>query len=312
MAQYFPPLFTRAGLPPRFVRRIKIADLPTTDEVERKLADAARRRAPVDLYLARDLFLTKTVNIPYAARKEFTSAVALQIRQAMPGQAAGLVWRSETPVWRRGHSAEVSVYLLKDARLNELVVLVGPALRKILIEGVDAAPLMDNSRRTDRPERFWNLAVPVFFIVALGVIVGLQQWNYRQFDEQVAEAETQLALLRDVATQIRASADLRDAEFAAVASELDRFERESQPLALLADLTRVLDDKVWLSSFGLDGTNLRLEGFAEQDIAKVVSSVRSLPWVASVDLAGAVIVDAAEGEQRFQLHVNIQDTGGEP
>ena len=266
----------------------------------------------MDLYLARDLFLTKTVKIPYAARKEITSAVALQIRQAMPGQAAGLVWRPETPVWRRGQSAEVSVYLLKEARLKDLTALAGPTLRKILIEGVDAAPLMDNSRRTDRPERFWNLAVPAFFIVAVIAVMGLQQWNYRQLDEQVAEAETQLTLLRDVATETRANADLRDAEFAAVANELSRFERESQPLVLLADLTRVLDDRVWLSSFALDGTNLRLEGFAEQDIAKVVSSVRSLPWVASVDLAGAVIVDAAEGEQRFQLRVNIRDTGGEP
>lgn len=308
MAQYLPPWLTRAGLPPRLVRRIKVTEVPLEKTLLAELAALSKRKVPFDLYLAQNLFLQITVNLPYAARKEFSAAVALQIRQTMPGQAAGLVWRQVTPNWRRSKTAEVSVYLIKEATLKGIVGLAGRGLRRILVDGVDVVPLVDNRRRTDRAERFWNIAAFALAILALTAVLGFQFSRYQLVADQVADAKARVAALRDTAAETRAGADLRRAEFAVLTDDMARFERESQPLAIISDLSRVLDDRVWLSSFVLDGTVLRLDGFAEQDIANVVSSVRKLDWVASVELEGAIVIDEADGEQRFQLLVNIRDT----
>lgn len=307
-ARYLPPWLTRAGLPPRQVRRIDVDDLPLNKHLVAELVAAGRRQQPVDLFLAQDLFLKTSVSLPAAARREFSAAVALQIRQTMPGQAAGLVWRPVQPVWRRSQTARVAVYLIKEARLAELLRQAGPSVRRVLVNGVEAAPLIDNSRRTDRPERFWNRATFALAALALLAVLGLQEMRYRSLNGQIADARTRVAALRDAAAQTRAAAEIRNAEFAAFMDERARFERESRPLDLIGDLTRALDDRVWLSSFLLDGATLRLVGFAGQDIAAVVSAIRGLDWVASVDLEGAVVVDAAGGERRFQLLVNLRDT----
>jgi hypothetical protein len=308
VARYLPPWLTRAGLPPRQVRRVDVANLPLDKQLARELAIAGQRHQPVDLFLAPDLFLRKTVSLSAAARREFSAAVALQIRQAMPGQAAGLVWRPVQPVWRRSEPAQIAVYLIKETRLAELLRDAGPAVRRVLIDGVETAPLADNSRRADRPERFWNRATFALAAIALIAVLGLQESRYRSLNAQIAEAGAQVAGLRDTAAQTRAAAEMRNLEFAALLDEMNRFERESRPLDIIGDLTSALDDRVWLSSFLLDDTALRLVGFTGQDIAAVVSAIRDLDWVESVDLDGAVVIDVAGGERRFQLLVNIRDT----
>ncbi len=87
--------------------------------------------------------------------------------------------------------------------------------------------------------------------------------------------------------------------------------RENRRLPLLADLTRILGDEIWVSNFALEGDILRLSGFSEIDMAQVVAAIRPLPWVAGVELDGAVTLDDARGARRFLLNVQLAKGGGE-
>lgn len=305
LARMAPAALVRAGLPPRRVRSVLVGALPLTDPAKAALALAGAGGAPVDVRLSRELFLIRSVAVPPAARKDAAGAVALQLRQSMPGQADGLVWRHA-----EGTGGAVDVYILKSARLTEVLQGAGVTVRRVLIDGVDAAPLYDARAETDRPERFWNRAVPVVGALALLAVLAVQGLAVMRAEGAVAEAEARLATLRDEAAAARAEAEARNAQMTAEMADAARLLRESRRLALVADLTRVLGDGVWLSSLALDGGTLRVSGFSSGDVAEVLAAIRPLDWVEAVDLDGAVAVDAASGDRRFQLIVTLRSGEG--
>lgn len=301
-----PPMLLRAGLPPRRVRSVLVEVLPPSDAARAALAMAGRGGAPVDVRLAAGLFLRRSVALPAVARRDEAGAVALQMRQSMPGQAEGLIWRHvET-----GGGA-VEVYVLKQARLDELLRDAGVTLRQVTIDGVEAAPLYDARAEVDRAERFWNRLVPLAVAGLVAAVLAGQGWALAQAMRGVAEAGAAVAALRDEAAAARAEAETRGAASAARMADVARLARDGQRLALLADLTRVLGDGVWISSFALDGDVLRLAGFAQGEVAQVVAAIRPLGWVAAVDLDGSVAVEAGGGERRFQLLVTLAAEGAE-
>lgn len=301
-----PAFVVRAGLPPRRVRHVLIESLPLTEPARAALALAGRGGAPVDVRLAAGVFLRRSVALPAVARRDAAGAVAVQMRQSMPGQAEGLVWRHV------GQGDSVEVFVLKEARLTELLAECrGITLRRVVIDGVDAAPLHDGRATADRAERFWNRAVPAVVAVALAGVLAVQGWTLMQTQGAVAEAGARVTALRDEAAAARAEAETRNAASAAQLADVARLSRDGQRLRLIADLTRVLGDQVWVSSFALDGGVLRLAGFTAGDAAEVVAAIRPLPWVAAVDLDGSVALDEASGDRRFQLLVTLAE-GGAP
>lgn len=305
LARLAPAALVRAGLPPRRVRSVLVGALPLTEPAKAALALAGAGGAPVDVRLSKELFLVRSVAVPAAARKDAAGAVALQLRQSMPGQAEGLVWRHED---RPGEA--VDVFILKSARLTELLQGAGVTVRRVLIDGVDAAPLFDARDETDRVERFWNRAVPLLAAVALAAVLAVQGLAVMRAEGAVAEAEARLAALRDEAAAARAEAEARNAQMTAEMADAARLIRESRRLALVADLTRVLGDGVWLSSLALDGGVMRVSGFADGEVADVLAAIRPLDWVEAVDLDGAVAADAASGDRRFQLLITVKAGGG--
>jgi Tfp pilus assembly protein PilN len=300
-----PAFLVRAGLPPQRVRSVLVGALPLTEPAKAALALAGRSGAPVDIRLSRELFLVRSVPLPMAARKDAAGAVALQLRQSMPGQAEGLVWRHVD-----GPGEAVDVFILKAARLTELLQGAGVTVRRVVIDGVDAVPLFDARHETDWAERFWNRAVPTVVALGLAAVLAVQGMAVLRAEADLAEAEAGLASLRDEAAAARAEAEARNARSAAQMADAARLVRDSRRLALLADLTRVLGDEVWLSSFALDGAVLRISGFSSADVADVLAAVRPLDWVEAVDLDGAVAVDAGSGDRRFQLIVTLRSGGG--
>lgn len=299
-----PGWLVRAGLPPRAVRRVFVDVLPLEPSTKAALRIAADDGSAVEVVLARDLFLKRSVPLPAAARRDAAGAVALQMRQSMPGQAEGLIWRHvDAP------GEAVDVHVLKEARLTELLQEAGVPLRRVVIDGVATAPLYDARAMVDRAERFWNRAVPVAAVLLLGAVLAVQAVALWRADATVAEAEAQLAALRDEAAAARAAAEARDAEGAARQADAMRMARDSRRLALLADLTAALGDEVWATSVLIQDDVLRVSGFVDGDVAQVLAAIKALPWVETVDLDGSVGLMEGSAERRFQVIVTLRAGG---
>lgn len=307
LSRLVPASLTEAGLPPRRVRSVLISSFPIDPPAKAALTVAADRGSSVELRLSPDLFLKRSVDLPAAARQDAASAIALLMRQSMPGQAEGLIWRH---AYAPGGTGPVQIYVLKTARLAEILQDAGVPVRRVTIDGVQTVPLVDNRAATDRPERFWNRAATLLTVLALVTVFGAQEWTLSGVTQTVADETARVADLRDKAASARAAAETRGAETSARLTDLLRLEQDSSRLGLIADLTRVLDDSVWLSTFALDGSTLRLTGTSQQEIAPVIAAIRPLAWAGSVDLDGAVLVDSVTGERRFQLIIALRPQDG--
>jgi Tfp pilus assembly protein PilN len=143
------------------------------------------------------------------------------------------------------------------------------------------------------------------------VVLAAQGWRLYDLKTALAKETARVATLRDTAAAARAEAESQNAIGTARMADMERLARENRRLPLLADLTRVLGDEIWVSNFALEGDILRLSGFSEIDMAQVVAAIRPLPWVAGVELDGAVTLDDASGARRFLLNVELAKGGGE-
>ena len=301
VADVLPDWLIRAGLPPRRVRRVRVEALPLEPAVKAALEIAARGGAAVEVALAPELFLKRSVPLPAAARRDAAGAVALQMRQSMPGQAEGLIWRHV-----KGPGETVDVHVLKEARLTEMLGDAGVPLRRVVIDGVAAAPLFDARAEVDRAERFWNRAAPVAVVVVLAGVLAAQGVALWRADAALAAGAARLATLRDDAAAARAAAEARDAEAAARQADAARMVRDARRMALLADLTGALGDEVWATSVMMQDDVLRLSGFVAGDVAQVLAAIKALPWVAAVDLDGSVGLTEGSAERRFQVIVTLR------
>jgi hypothetical protein len=145
----------------------------------------------------------------------------------------------------------------------------------------------------------------------LVAVLSVQGWRLVALNRALADEAARVATLRDEAAAARAAAEARNAIGTARMADLARLARDNRRLPLLADLTRVLGDEVWLSTLALEGGSLRLSGFAETEMSQVIAAIRPLPWVAGVDLDGAVTLDEAGGARRFLLNIQLAEEGGQ-
>lgn len=298
-----PAGLVRAGLPPRRVRTVTLTTLPPDAAAAAVLAQAGRGGGTVDIALAPSLFLRKAVAIPAAARRDAEGAIALQMRQSLPAGAAGLLWRAR-PVGTRAGWADYEVLVLKRDSLAALLRACGTEPRRVVVAGMAGlAPLIDNGRRADLPQWFWNRAAPALTGLVLLAVLTTQGWRLAELDAQERALRAEVSALGDRAAAARAAAEERGSAAAARVRDAARLASESGRLAELADLTQALDDGVWLSSLAIDGGTWRLVGFAQSDISAVIASVQALPWVASVAPEGSIVLDPVTGEERFQLVV---------
>lgn len=309
LTRLLPPYLVRAGLPPRRIRTVLISALPLEPSAKAALALAGQGGAAVDLRLAPDLFLKRSVDLPIAARRDAAAALALHMRQSMPGQAEGLIWRH---VRSQTDTGLVNVFILKQTRLSEVSQQAGVTVRRVTIDGVQVSPLIDNRRTTDRPERFWNRAVLLLATAILIAVLGTQAWTLSGLKSAIAAETARVATLRDRAAAARTTAEARSADASARLADRALLGQEGRRFHLIADLTRVLDSSVWISTLALDGRILRLTGHAQGEIASVIAAIRPLAWVETVDLDGAVSVDTSLNERRFQLIISLKPVAPAP
>jgi Tfp pilus assembly protein PilN len=98
---------------------------------------------------------------------------------------------------------------------------------------------------------------------------------------------------------------------AEVAAAARIFALHSQRLRILTDLSEVFPDDTWVSELTISGHEMFIEGFARRDVAELVVSLQSLPWVESVSLSGATTFDHYSEQSRFSLSIALALTGAE-
>lgn len=292
------------GLPQPAPLEIKIDTLPMTD-VARQQARQAQR--PVVAVIDQGLTLRRRISLPKAVGAKADAAIGLQLRQTLPSQGQGLIWRAAVS-GKFGDMTEHSVYILKQAQLDILLGelrTIGANVEAVRVGADGVKPIWQRSPDQTRSARNWQaftgLSVAMIGLVA---VIGVERDRIALSDlvssraERLAELEARLTTQRETANADQQSA-------MAVLRDMDLFAAQSRRLNLLSDLTAALPDSVWVSELSIFEDRLTLSGFASGDVGDVISTIQNLPWAKDVKLNGSINFDSYSGQNRFELGLQM-------
>lgn len=290
---------------------VVVAQYPVESDFWERIAVSPAKNAGISIIIAQSLCLKKVVVLPRAAVSKAEAAVNLHIRQTMPANGRGLLWRS-LPKVASGQSREYDIYVLKQSFVDELVAratAIGLRANSVSIESIEDDPLWSKSANNRSKRRFWLQAVG---LLVLGSAI-LTVFNLERKNGQIgAEKSALVALIQDKQTKLVAAQDdamKAKSEAASLAGDLSKFISDRQRLRELSDLTDILPDHVWVSELNIIDDRIFLAGFASGDVAEVMKVLRGVDWVASVNLDGPINFDSYNQQNRFQLTLQIRPSG---
>lgn len=287
---------------------IEAGTLPISEELVEKIKAASSRRA-VEISIPPQACLTREITLPKAVAPRASAAIALQLRQTLPGGGKGLIWR----FMKKAATSETVTYLaciLKQQQVDALVAALtasGAKVAGLRITGSDGTALWTGVAHKDRMRRMGLIASVAAALLPAAVTTALSNR-----DLAVASAELQVTKERVERLKERLLAE-KSAEGDAEAKKQDlvqavgSFNNQSWRLQILADLTRALPDSVWISELAIAEDQVSLAGFSAGEVSEILMVLQSIAWVSNAQLDGPVSVDASSGESRFQVSVSIKD-----
>lgn len=300
----------RPGVPLSAPHRLTVPGLPLAPAQIAALAATVPARGDVALVLPLDALLKQTITLPAGAMGEADAAIALRLRQTMPRQGAGLIWRKRREA-RDRDSVTYGVHIAKAAEIGALAqgfAAAGCRVRSVAAEAGDLAPFLLPGHKPT-VARVWQGATVAALILAL----VWPLWSIRSATRKVEEANSALATevedLKARALEARAAADAGARDGAAVAESLGLFNLHRARVALLAALTDALPDTVWVSELTIQDRTLYMAAFATSDVTAVLDLLQGLAPVRAVRLDGPIIPDSLSGESRFQVVIELREEG---
>lgn len=292
------------GLPQRALIALRVNAVPVGVALRE---DIRRIQRPVAIVLDPALALVRRVELPKAVATKADAALGLQLRQTLPGQGQGLVWRS-MEIGRTGDKATYGVYIVKQSLLDDLLTELrglGARVDRIDLGVPGLAPVWERHPATVQTAKNWaGFSALSVILVAVIAVIGLATDRSALVDLVSARSSQVEELERRFETKLT-EADEGEKAAAAVLQDMAMFSAQSRRLQLLADLTAILPDTVWVSELSIAGDRLVMSGFSTSEVTEVISLVQSLPWARDVQLNGAISFDSYSGQNRFEIGLLI-------
>ncbi|MDD3517182.1 MAG: PilN domain-containing protein [Chromatiales bacterium] len=268
-----------------------------------RTADAVRV-----LRLPRERVLSKTVDYPAEAEPHLARSLVYQVERLTPFKAGQLYFGHR--VAGRNHAAgriEVEVFIAPrgelDPLLDGLARLWGREVTRIEVAGagdeVDLLPQRAGTTRrgAGRLTRWLVVLLALSMLAALAVPLAMKR-------ERVIALNHALHQVQGPAMQVQEARARLDEAQGALTFLAERRQRDPQPLAALAELSRVLPDSVFITRFDQRDDRITVQGEAER-AAPVIDWVQSSPLFHQARFLASVTRDARSGRERFQLELRL-------
>jgi Tfp pilus assembly protein PilN len=290
---------------------MRIDRLPLDTAMRAQLRKFIGRDRGVVLSLDPRLALAKRLRIPRAAAALSEGAISLNIRQSMPNQGKGLVWRSAL-IEQHDGQADYVVYMFKEQLLQELageVQKLGVTVHSIVLAGLDVPPVWELQPDAPGRRRFWLAAT---FVGVMGVVlwsVILTERRIAALTEANIAGDARLAALEERLVAFRAEQEAGTEQLNAALTDLAQFNAQSRRLGMLTALTDILPGSVWISELSITGNSVLMSGFVSGDVAEIVTLLHTQGWAETVRLEGPITYDSYSDQNRFDLSLQIASPG---
>jgi hypothetical protein len=303
-----PEVLFMPGPPGAFPTVVKIGALPID---EASLRRAALVRQPVIIEIDSATALQRHIKLPSAASAKADAAIGLLLRQTLPGQGRGLLWRSE-PRGRQGGQTDYTVHIFKESQIDELIASLkraGVAVHAVTI-GKGTQPFWHAVPNAASVVRRWAIiAALAVALVSLICVVAIERQR-AQVEDVLMARSARVTALEERLLVAKSKSEEGKLQEQSVLSDMAMFVAESRRLQLLADLTTALTDEIWVSEMSISGNRMVISGFTDGDVASVVSLLQQLSWTQNVQLNGPISYDSYSGQNRFELGLTIAEEVG--
>lgn len=264
----------------------------------------------VGVILGEGFSLQKQLTFPKAVGSKLQQAIDAQLRRLLPDSGKGFVWRHRITREVDGQIG-VEVRLAKVAHLRELEAKVrrtGGKLRTVSFAALPTAdPLLDYSTEQDRWVRRWGYLTLLIWVLGASTFYWQSNQQAQSHQNQLAaltKRNTDLAL---TAVDMRAKLEQHATESSSIIDDMQLLTAETGRLAILLELTEVLDDQTWISELILSSAEVRISGFTETEVTDLLAKIQGLDWVKRVDLDGPIQFDSFSRKNRIDLLISLSN-----
>lgn len=293
------------------LRRVKTIRLGR-DMARDPALDDLRKGQSVRVLISPEAALTRVLRVPRKAGSKTRQMAELELRQTLPLQGKGMIWRMSDPK-PQGDMVEITAFVLKQshiATIQQALDKRGAVLDRIaLAEHPKLSPFAENRAHRMRGAGLWSMAA-FFLPVALWGPGLWQDWNaLNTHRTQIPALRAQQLALAERAAERRQDQEARRNSQADSNAAADLLQQGRGRSWILAELTRTLPKTAWISEFRLYGADLHLSGFTSADAVALVNLLQDMPWTARAQLDGPLHTDSYSGATRFDLHIVLANQG---
>ncbi len=274
-----------------------------TDGQSIALPDDAASGRQIDLTLAPDLYLTRSLTLPAMRGSDLRKMVELELDRLTPFHAADVHFDVQA---KGGDAArqEVEIGVLPRQTADAVLAL----LRE---KGLEAQSLRSSDGGLDfmtsiraqgaagllQPRYIWSLAV---FLIVLNVVVYTVRDMSRlsALQEMTASQQSVVTLAR----RLREKVDGENASRAALLAALSR----NSPLRIVDAITRALPAGAWVQHLDWDGHRLHLTGYAPSQVDVVAALRRSAAFGPGARVKAATAAAAATPDAPHPFDVSLE------
>jgi len=267
------------------------------------------------LGLPTEAVLARPIELPLAVESNLHSAIAYQLDQWTPFQAAD-VYFDYRVIERDAESGQllVDLRIVPKTHLEPILDrLAAIGITPHCIDSLDLeAPaglrredfnLLPESERPRyvyaRARLNWRLAGLAVLVLA-GVMAQslyLRQLSIDKLDQEAAELRAQAEQVLAMQRQLEDS--LQAANFLA-----DRRRRQPVVIQILDDVTRRLPDDIWINQLQIRGNELMLLGLADES-QRLIEMLNQSELLDETEFRGSINVDPNTGQERFNVRATI-------
>jgi general secretion pathway protein L len=261
-----------------------------------------------------ELVLCKQIRVPLQAEGDLASVLELEVRASSPFSAADTRW-GWSVVSRDDSGLTVALALVSasavmaflareydrhDGLAQEVWAEAGGAM--VVIQGFGEGRREQRYRRRLLHCSGLLLTIALLVLAMAGVSALFKGMELQKLERMAAETTAAAAEATRYKTLLASANDTIVAANNVVALY-------PNPHAELARLTRLLGDESSISSFSMDGPDIRLRGRAA-DAAGVMAQLTEVPGYCDV-MAPQAITRVAEGQEQFYLNARVCQGAGE-
>ncbi|WP_299695267.1 PilN domain-containing protein [uncultured Tateyamaria sp.] len=259
-------------------------------------------RGFVDVALPANRVLKREVHLPRTPGRMIERAVTLDMLRRTPFKAdqtyAAL---SDIEIDSAGTRLTHWVARRDDIdRLRTRLAAAGLKTRRVTVEGVPAAPLVDFTPQTYPSGRRWRALNAVALVALLGA--GVWIWaepTLRAQDALRAQTE-ELQRLTETALTLRQSIEAQGTEQGERTAFMQRMTRRTPMVTMLRTATVILPDTVWITDMAIDRNRVVVRGSTAGSAAQMLLDLPDNRLLLNPQLAGPVS-QTTDGRERFEI-----------